>query len=156
MVFVSQVSPLESVWGWEFWKLLFGFAEAVTWNLKEGSCQRSAFSSKCASAGVVDVMLWEQMTRFTPTPNQLFLILMQLGQRMLTDTIHSLSAVVISSLTPSNCPILDDKELHEAHPWFEFLVRCRGVASNPRGRSLASLSSCSEGEADRQLWDSWV
>ncbi|XP_063203119.1 spatacsin isoform X2 [Chroicocephalus ridibundus] len=36
------------------------------------------------------------------------------------------------SLTPANCPILDNKELHEAHPWFEFLVQCRGVASNPR------------------------
>ncbi|KFQ35863.1 Spatacsin, partial [Merops nubicus] len=35
------------------------------------------------------------------------------------------------SLTPSNCPVLDNKELHEAHPWFEFLVQCRGVASNP-------------------------
>ncbi|NXK29245.1 SPTCS protein, partial [Arenaria interpres] len=36
------------------------------------------------------------------------------------------------SLTPSNCPILDKKELHEAHPWFEFLVRCRGAASDPQ------------------------
>ncbi|NXY85661.1 SPTCS protein, partial [Alcedo cyanopectus] len=36
------------------------------------------------------------------------------------------------SLTPSNCPVLDNKEWHEAHPWFEFLVQCRGVASNPR------------------------
>ncbi|NXK50306.1 SPTCS protein, partial [Chauna torquata] len=36
------------------------------------------------------------------------------------------------SLTPLNCPILDNKELHEAHPWFEFLVKCREVASNPR------------------------
>ncbi|NWT01891.1 SPTCS protein, partial [Mionectes macconnelli] len=36
------------------------------------------------------------------------------------------------SLTPSNCPVLENKELHEAHPWFEFLVQCRGVASNPR------------------------
>ncbi|NXJ70598.1 SPTCS protein, partial [Rostratula benghalensis] len=36
------------------------------------------------------------------------------------------------SLTPSNCPVLDNKELHEAHPWFEFLVRCRGAARDPR------------------------
>ncbi|XP_061451638.1 spatacsin isoform X2 [Rhineura floridana] len=35
------------------------------------------------------------------------------------------------SLFSSNCPILDDKTLHEAHPWFEFLVQCRGIASNP-------------------------
>ncbi|NWH62501.1 SPTCS protein, partial [Geococcyx californianus] len=35
------------------------------------------------------------------------------------------------SLTPSNCAILGNKDLHEAHPWFEFLVQCRGVASNP-------------------------
>ncbi|CAI5792574.1 Spatacsin_C domain-containing protein [Podarcis lilfordi] len=34
------------------------------------------------------------------------------------------------SLFPSNCPLLDDKALHEAHPWFEFLVRCRAIASN--------------------------
>ncbi|XP_066490937.1 spatacsin [Tiliqua scincoides] len=32
------------------------------------------------------------------------------------------------SLFSSNCPILDDKVLHEAHPWFEFLLQCRGVA----------------------------
>ncbi|XP_015273982.1 PREDICTED: spatacsin [Gekko japonicus] len=34
-------------------------------------------------------------------------------------------------LCPSNCPILGDRALHEAHPWFEFLVRCRDIASNP-------------------------
>ncbi|XP_042679854.1 spatacsin isoform X1 [Centrocercus urophasianus] len=45
------------------------------------------------------------------------------------------------SLTPSNCPILDDKELHEAHPWFEFLVRCRGVASNPRDPKMIFQAS---------------
>lgn len=60
-----------------------------------------------------------------------------LGQRVATDTVCSLCCCFsCSSLTPSNCPILDDKELHEAHPWFEFLVQCRGVASNPRGRAV--------------------
>ncbi|PKU32267.1 spatacsin [Limosa lapponica baueri] len=39
------------------------------------------------------------------------------------------------SLTPSNCPILDKKDLHEAHPWFEFLVRCRGAAGDPQDAS---------------------
>ncbi|KAJ6662923.1 hypothetical protein lerEdw1_011127 [Lerista edwardsae] len=34
------------------------------------------------------------------------------------------------SLFSSNLPILDDKVLHEAHPWFEFLLQCRGVASS--------------------------
>uniref|UniRef100_A0A8C6BE01 SPG11 vesicle trafficking associated, spatacsin n=1 Tax=Monodon monoceros TaxID=40151 RepID=A0A8C6BE01_MONMO len=33
-------------------------------------------------------------------------------------------------LSPSNCPFLEKKELHEAHPWFEFLVQCRQVSSN--------------------------
>ncbi|KAF4017726.1 hypothetical protein G4228_008887 [Cervus hanglu yarkandensis] len=33
-------------------------------------------------------------------------------------------------LSPPNCPFLGKKELHEAHPWFEFLVQCRQVASN--------------------------
>ncbi|XP_037600045.1 spatacsin [Cebus imitator] len=33
-------------------------------------------------------------------------------------------------LSPENCPFLEKKELHEAHPWFEFLVQCRQVASN--------------------------
>ncbi|XP_048471721.1 spatacsin [Rhincodon typus] len=31
-------------------------------------------------------------------------------------------------LKPSNCPLLDDRALHAAHPWFEFLVRMREVA----------------------------
>ncbi|XP_048337718.1 spatacsin isoform X2 [Sphaerodactylus townsendi] len=31
-------------------------------------------------------------------------------------------------LFSSNCPILSDQALHEAHPWFEFLVRCRDIA----------------------------
>ncbi|XP_054858575.1 spatacsin [Eublepharis macularius] len=34
-------------------------------------------------------------------------------------------------LFSSNCPILGDQALHEAHPWFEFLVQCRGIASHP-------------------------
>ncbi|XP_045678638.1 spatacsin isoform X1 [Phyllostomus hastatus] len=33
-------------------------------------------------------------------------------------------------LSPPNCPFLDKKELHEDHPWFEFLVQCRQVSSN--------------------------
>ncbi|NXP17064.1 SPTCS protein, partial [Scytalopus superciliaris] len=45
------------------------------------------------------------------------------------------------SLTPSNCPILDNKELQEAHPWFEFLVQCRGVASNPRDPKMIFQAS---------------
>ncbi|XP_009068251.1 PREDICTED: spatacsin, partial [Acanthisitta chloris] len=45
------------------------------------------------------------------------------------------------SLTPSNCPILDNKELHEAHPWFEFLVQCRGVASNPQDSQVMFQAS---------------
>ncbi|XP_066184251.1 spatacsin [Sylvia atricapilla] len=45
------------------------------------------------------------------------------------------------SLTPSNCPILGKKELHEAHPWFEFLVQCRGVASNPRDPKMIFQAS---------------
>ncbi|XP_010142999.1 PREDICTED: spatacsin-like, partial [Buceros rhinoceros silvestris] len=45
------------------------------------------------------------------------------------------------SLTPSSCPILDDKELHETHPWFEFLVQCRGVASNPRDPKMIFQAS---------------
>ncbi|KAJ7311131.1 hypothetical protein JRQ81_006734 [Phrynocephalus forsythii] len=35
------------------------------------------------------------------------------------------------SLHSSDSPILNDKAVHEAHPWFEFLVRCRNIASNP-------------------------
>ncbi|XP_071610161.1 spatacsin isoform X1 [Heliangelus exortis] len=45
------------------------------------------------------------------------------------------------SLTPSNCPILGDKELHEAHPWFEFLVQCRGVARNPQDPKMIFQAS---------------
>ncbi|KAF6352493.1 SPG11 vesicle trafficking associated, spatacsin [Rhinolophus ferrumequinum] len=33
-------------------------------------------------------------------------------------------------LSPTNCPFLEKKELHEAYPWFEFLVQCRQVSSN--------------------------
>ncbi|XP_012865545.1 PREDICTED: spatacsin isoform X1 [Dipodomys ordii] len=33
-------------------------------------------------------------------------------------------------LSSENCPCLEKKELHEAHPWFEFLVQCRQVSSN--------------------------
>ncbi|XP_040602104.1 spatacsin isoform X2 [Mesocricetus auratus] len=33
-------------------------------------------------------------------------------------------------LSPGNCPFLEKKELHEAHPWLEFLVQCRQVSSN--------------------------
>ncbi|XP_062946294.1 spatacsin isoform X2 [Cynocephalus volans] len=33
-------------------------------------------------------------------------------------------------LSPENCLFLGKKELHEAHPWFGFLVQCRQVSSN--------------------------
>ncbi|XP_052039379.1 spatacsin isoform X2 [Apodemus sylvaticus] len=33
-------------------------------------------------------------------------------------------------LSPGNCPFLEKKELHEAHPWLEFMVQCRQVSSN--------------------------
>ncbi|XP_036040179.1 LOW QUALITY PROTEIN: spatacsin [Onychomys torridus] len=33
-------------------------------------------------------------------------------------------------LSPGNCPFLEKKEVHEAHPWLEFLVQCRQVSSN--------------------------
>uniref|UniRef100_A0A2K6FDC4 SPG11 vesicle trafficking associated, spatacsin n=1 Tax=Propithecus coquereli TaxID=379532 RepID=A0A2K6FDC4_PROCO len=33
-------------------------------------------------------------------------------------------------LSPENCPFLEKKELHEVHPWFEFLVQCRQVSGN--------------------------
>nr|XP_033775670.1 spatacsin isoform X2 [Geotrypetes seraphini] len=45
------------------------------------------------------------------------------------------------SLTPSNCPILGSKELYEAHPWYEFLVQIRGVASNPKDLQLMFQAS---------------
>lgn len=38
-------------------------------------------------------------------------------------------------LSPGNCPFLEKKELHEAHPWLEFLVQCRQVSSNLTGHS---------------------
>ncbi|XP_026565199.1 spatacsin [Pseudonaja textilis] len=34
-------------------------------------------------------------------------------------------------LFSSDCPILNDKDLREAHPWFEFLVQCWDIANNP-------------------------
>ncbi|KAL1786843.1 spatacsin isoform X1 [Sigmodon hispidus] len=33
-------------------------------------------------------------------------------------------------LSPENCPFLEKKDLHEAHPWFGFLVQCRQVSSD--------------------------
>ncbi|XP_038002943.1 spatacsin [Motacilla alba alba] len=45
------------------------------------------------------------------------------------------------SLTPSSCPVLGNRELQEAHPWFEFLVQCRGVASNPRDPKMIFQAS---------------
>ncbi|XP_030353293.1 spatacsin [Strigops habroptila] len=45
------------------------------------------------------------------------------------------------SLTSSNCPVLDNKELHEAHPWFEFLVQCQRVASNPQDPKMIFQAS---------------
>jgi hypothetical protein len=40
-------------------------------------------------------------------------------------------------LSPGNCPFLEKKELHEAHPWLEFLVQCRQVSSNLTGILLS-------------------
>lgn len=39
----------------------------------------------------------------------------------------------IYRLSPPNCSFLGKKELHETHPWFEFLVQCREVSSNLTG-----------------------
>ncbi|XP_025031102.1 spatacsin isoform X1 [Python bivittatus] len=44
-------------------------------------------------------------------------------------------------LFSSDCPILSDKELHEAHPWFEFLVQCRDIANNPREAKMIFQAS---------------
>ncbi|KAL2300863.1 hypothetical protein Nmel_013756 [Mimus melanotis] len=68
------------------------------------------------------------------------------GQFVLHCLEHSLHYLLYTyldyySLTPSSCPILDNKELHEAHPWFEFLVQCRGVASNPRDPKMIFQAS---------------
>ncbi|NXO71936.1 SPTCS protein, partial [Phainopepla nitens] len=68
------------------------------------------------------------------------------GQFVLHCLEHSLQYLLYTyldyySLTPSNCPVLDKKELHEAHPWFEFLVQCRGVASNPRDPKMIFQAS---------------
>nr|XP_020667859.1 spatacsin isoform X1 [Pogona vitticeps] len=35
------------------------------------------------------------------------------------------------SLYSSDSPVLNNKALHEAHPWFEFLVQCRNIAGYP-------------------------
>nr|XP_008120270.1 PREDICTED: spatacsin [Anolis carolinensis] len=45
------------------------------------------------------------------------------------------------SLYPSNCPVLNDKALHETHPWFEFLVQCRSIASSPEDAALIFQAS---------------
>ena len=42
----------------------------------------------------------------------------------------------IYRLSPPNCPFLGKKDLHEAHPWFEFLVQCRQVSSNLTGMGV--------------------
>ncbi|KAI1235288.1 hypothetical protein IHE44_0002931, partial [Lamprotornis superbus] len=68
------------------------------------------------------------------------------GQFVLHCLEHSLQYLLYTyldyySLTPSSCPVLDNKELHEAHPWFEFLVQCRGVASNPRDPKMIFQAS---------------
>ncbi|XP_023789390.1 spatacsin [Cyanistes caeruleus] len=68
------------------------------------------------------------------------------GQFVLHCLEHSLQYLLYTyldyySLTPSSCPILDNKELHEAHPWFEFLVQCRGVASSPRDPKMIFQAS---------------
>ncbi|NXQ57464.1 SPTCS protein, partial [Anthoscopus minutus] len=68
------------------------------------------------------------------------------GQFVLYCLEHSLQYLLYTyldyySLTPSSCPVLANKELHEAHPWFEFLVQCRGVASNPRDPKMIFQAS---------------
>ncbi|KAF4804459.1 spastic paraplegia 11 [Turdus rufiventris] len=68
------------------------------------------------------------------------------GQFVLHCLEHSLHYLLYTyldyySLSPSSCPVLDNKELHEAHPWFEFLVQCRGVASNPRDPKMIFQAS---------------
>ncbi|XP_016156287.1 PREDICTED: spatacsin [Ficedula albicollis] len=68
------------------------------------------------------------------------------GQFVLHCLEHSLHYLLYTyldyySLTPSSCPILDNKELQEAHPWFEFLLQCRGVASNPRDPKMIFQAS---------------
>ncbi|NXD38008.1 SPTCS protein, partial [Copsychus sechellarum] len=68
------------------------------------------------------------------------------GQFVLHCLEHSLQYLLYTyldyySLTPSSCPILERKELQEAHPWFEFLVQCRGVASNPRDPKMIFQAS---------------
>ncbi|XP_028622694.1 spatacsin isoform X2 [Grammomys surdaster] len=44
-------------------------------------------------------------------------------------------------LSPGNCPFLEKKELHEAHPWLEFLVQCRQVSSNSTDPKLIFQAS---------------
>ncbi|KAJ1179187.1 hypothetical protein NDU88_004423 [Pleurodeles waltl] len=34
-------------------------------------------------------------------------------------------------LTPADCAVLRNEDVHKAHPWFEFLVQIRSVAMNP-------------------------
>ncbi|XP_055990031.1 spatacsin [Sorex fumeus] len=44
-------------------------------------------------------------------------------------------------LSPSNCSFLEKKELHEAYPWFEFLVQCRQVSSHLKDPKLIFQAS---------------
>ncbi|XP_072326506.1 spatacsin isoform X1 [Scyliorhinus torazame] len=44
-------------------------------------------------------------------------------------------------LKPSNCPSLDDRTLHVAHPWFEFLMRMREVADYVGGTPVTFQAS---------------
>uniref|UniRef100_A0A8C5PHN2 SPG11 vesicle trafficking associated, spatacsin n=1 Tax=Leptobrachium leishanense TaxID=445787 RepID=A0A8C5PHN2_9ANUR len=38
-------------------------------------------------------------------------------------------------LAPQNCPVLARPDLHEAYPWFGFLVQIRGIQDNPEDHS---------------------
>ncbi|XP_041074494.1 spatacsin-like isoform X1 [Polyodon spathula] len=44
-------------------------------------------------------------------------------------------------LDQSNCPILKDEDLYEAHPWFELLVKIQEIIRNPRDPSIIFQSS---------------
>ncbi|XP_028926143.1 spatacsin isoform X3 [Ornithorhynchus anatinus] len=44
-------------------------------------------------------------------------------------------------LSPENFPFLENKDLHEAYPWFEFLVCCRQVSRSPPDPKLIFQAS---------------
>ncbi|MGH0181887.1 UNVERIFIED_CONTAM: hypothetical protein FKN15_008095 [Acipenser sinensis] len=44
-------------------------------------------------------------------------------------------------LNQSNCPILEDEDLYETHPWFELLVKIQEIIKNPTDPSIIFQSS---------------